>query len=249
MLTAHKVRVMVFGVLASLSLGVYAQSGGALERIVPPSSQLRLTLPLGPLSVETFLREASAVAHVAIGLETIPPIQLPPHVVFHPSRPMQMVPMGGKSMHGVIEALIEADRRYECHDLGSMLEIAPTTQRNDPMDPLNRRVAEFALENKSVAEALDAVRRIFEPTYPGSVGTASSGPPPPDVAQTQEQQQRLFSVHVQRVTVREVLNAIVQAHGELSWIVRYKRAPVSEQTMLLQFEGFAGWSRLVTFGN
>ena len=51
-----------------------------------------------------------------------------------------------------------------------------------------------------------------------------------------------FSVHLVNAPVREVLNAIVPAHGDVWWHVSYRESPPIYRHCTIRLNGFDNWS-------
>jgi len=95
-------------------------------------------------------------------------------------------------------------------------------------DFLDTELPAFTAKNVTVLEVLAQYRRVFDLTAPTSVAgalTSTLSAPNEDTTERQrivaESLTRRFSVDRSNVTARDVLNAICQAHGSLSWKVQH----------------------------
>jgi len=83
---------------------------------------------------------------------------------------------------------------------------------------LDTEVPAFHLSNATIQDALEAVHRLLDGTRkPEGFGNAFG----PAARQFSD---RRFSLTLGRTTVRALLDAIVVAHGDASWVVRYRQA-------------------------
>jgi len=237
--------------LAPLALAMFvitAHAAGQSDRVIPASPRIQIGLPFSG-EVESLLMTVSAVARVKLGVETepaLPPAAQQPHVA--PQRPHydSKHVYNRRPVSDVLNDLVAIVPTYLWRERGGVLEIGPVRRMTDgPNSPLNQVVPSFDVENGSAAEALTAVRRLFEPGYAGSKGFIASGPPLG--AAGIEQGERLFSVHLKNATVREVLDAVVSAHGELAWFARYQGPEARADTLILRLQSFDGWGRMTVF--
>ena len=95
---------------------------------------------------------------------------------------------------------------------------------------LDERVPEFSLKDTTARRAIEALHRVFDPTYPSgpealprrmSLLTGADEDPQQFYKRLAVLDGRTFSVDVRHGTVRDALNAIVLAHGASAWTVNY----------------------------
>lgn len=86
--------------------------------------------------------------------------------------------------------------------------------------PLDRRVASFEHDLPTVSAVRDAMRRVLL-TSLADGSPASSGPGVELITSGGQAADRPIAVRMRNATIREILNEISRAHGELTWGVRY----------------------------
>ncbi len=172
------------------------------------------------------------------------PDKLPPRVVPAPPREDSKQLITGKRAGDAFQAIVDADRRYVWQDRHSVIQFYPVNQFNDPGAPLNRTIKEFVVEHGTLQDALTAVRRLFNPAFQPS-GVMQSGFSLSEAAEAEGKE--VFSVNVHNATLRDVLNAIVTAHGAAMWFVAYRDSPATLQNMTLELRTFGGWALATGF--
>ena len=164
-------------------------STAVLDRIVGRGpNQLRLVVH-GPSESGVF--DLANATRVPMGIEFLNPashFQVPD------------IPATGRTLREVLDAMIAVDPRYEWREMDGVIVIRPVGAWNDPRDMLFRIVEPIHLIDVTPD---DAIRRIArEVGYPHPI-TAFPGKP--------------MSLDLPQGTVLDLANAIVRAHGELTW--------------------------------
>jgi hypothetical protein len=224
--------------MAGLRAAQPAGNGPRLaDRVVTSGTGLQLQSPESPLAVKAAMEFTARTARVPMGIELLPAESLPQRVVRRPVSAMMAVDT--MTVSSILDRVRQANPKYECHEVEGLIQVAPTDSLSNSAAPLNRAVAAVDLPTTDATEALAVVRRVFDPNYvlPKQelyIGTHYS----PEALQ---QGGRKFALRFPGGTVRQLLNAIVKAHGDLLWIVEYKRPPATPETMVLSVRSFEGW--------
>jgi hypothetical protein len=227
-----------------------------LSILVAPVAGI-LAMAQGPPSTEQMLVLGSlagfqARSHVPMGIEL-----RPSGAVIAPDAPpesrIRALPLTPPRLAGgdpravpsssvirrALDEFVAANPGYAWATSGLLVHVQPSRAVEDAADWLNAPVASFALSGAAVRDALVALRRLFDPGYDGSRVVAGRMPPMQASAASQprermeQAQDRRFDVSLQGVRVREVLDAIVLAHGEASWLVSFDGpAPVADRARI-----------------
>lgn len=134
-----------------------------------------------------------------------------------------------------------ADRRgstYEWRLVQGVYEIHPQGFTDKPSVALNRRVPVFSGQFGSVAEALAAVHRIFDPSYRQRRPIGPTHEPD----RLRSLIERPLQIKLANVTVREILDELVRQHGAMIWRVEYRTSSGLYNGAAFSFIGFDGWS-------
>jgi hypothetical protein len=234
-----KVSTPLFAIIAIVTCSSWPLAATAQtlsDRMLVTGHNTTLTRPV--TNVKAIVEEVGRATRAAVGLEQVPALPLPPRVVRKRTVESQ-TPLAGKRIGEILDLLVNADPRYTWRDRGSIIEIAPKDLVDS--DPLNIIIADFTLDNATVDAALVALHRVFDPAYSGPTGVVHTGIRPSLDAEAQGT--RPFTVHLHNSRLREVLNAIAVAHGDLMWFVGFTQAPAAVEHMTLEFVTFDGWSR------
>ena len=116
----------------------------------------------------------------------------------------------GKTVREALEALTAADPRYTWRDDDGVIVVYP--RLNNPAESLlDSQVGPLRLDGIDAQDAFVLLRRLF-----GQPGDFASGPG----------DTKRFSVEVREgSTLRQLLNAIVRAHGSLAWVIQETPVP------------------------
>lgn len=199
------------------------------------------------------LRAFLGLSRVPIGVEVRPldaptpsAASLPPRVVRLPlGLPPPDLPPGSRPP---IDDFLSRNPDYEAVADGPLFAVGPRGSTGDPENWLNARMPVFEIRDATAEEALTQLERAFDPTY-DITRVVASEPVPPDTAVAMQRlsaigraRQRRFSLQRSTPTVREVLNAIVLAHGEASWIVTFRGPTPSREASRIDIVFWRGAS-------
>jgi hypothetical protein len=117
----------------------------------------------------------------------------------------------GKTVQEVLDAVVAANPRYAWRDDDGVIVIYPKV--GSPAESLlQSHVGSFTLLDVDALGAYDAVRQLFALPFIAGLGDT-----------------KRFSVDVaEGSTFRQLLNAIVRAHGTLAWVIEPTHPPQSE---------------------
>lgn len=108
-----------------------------------------------------------------------------------------------RPLRAVLDALIEADPRYEWREDAGVIVLRPIAAWADDTSPLHAALEGLTLDNITAGDALDVLARMVG-VRPPSIGLDT----------------RRFSLQVRPgATWLEALNAIVREHGALTWTI------------------------------
>lgn len=102
------------------------------------------------------------------------------------------------------------------------------TAKPDPASPFDQGVHDVRWPNVFAGKALDGIYSLL------FAAVRYNAPPP-----TLDLSDRVFTVDVRDGTVRDVLNALVVAHGQLTWFARYSSdAPMGSARVTVRLRDF-----------
>ena len=184
------------GLLCGLILGwsapAFAQS--VLDRVIG-QAPWHQPLTLTQLNGQN-IGLLALVARVPIGIES--------HRL--PFKAKWSIPATGRTLREVLDALMAAQPGYSWEESDGVVLIRPIERASEDRDILNIRIGRFQLRDADAADAMSALATLF-----GVVRTEGPG------------DTRRFSVDVaDDSTIRDVLNAIVRAHGTMAWAFEHK---------------------------
>jgi len=179
--------------LLASSAPVFAQS--VLDRVVGPTPWNQ-PLTLTQLNGQNIGGLALA-ARVPMGIESGQ----------RPFRANWSIPATGRPLREVLDALIAVEPGYVWEEMDGLILIRPVERASGDRDVLSIQIDRFQLRDVRSADAINALAVLF-----GAGGVAGPG------------DTRRFSVDMpDGSTIREVLNAIVRAHGTLAWAYEHKQ--------------------------
>ena len=120
-------------------------------------------------------------------------------------------------------------------ELDGVIVMRPLEAWSDANNVLNRKLSGFVMHEGNFARALSLWR------------AAAFGDESPSLSRQpgrSEHAKRKFSVNAGPLPLSDVLDAIVRAHGALSWMVSYKAAPATLETMVVDLHTFDGEATL-----
>jgi hypothetical protein len=211
--------VMALTVLAAL-MGGSAVIGGqgparARDAVVPADARV---LPVASIGEDALRRLASISgrwAQVPVAVEVV-------------AKPMSEAdtrawavggdPEAGRTVAALLDELVVRDGRYGWRDVGGVAVVRPVDAWNDESHLLHRRIGRVELNGVTMAEAVEAIYRLFgEPVGRGGGEVPVSTEPGLDEATKADAKERRASLILENPTVLEVLNSYVLAHGAATW--------------------------------
>jgi hypothetical protein len=153
----------------------------------------------------------------------------------------------GLSLTDAVQLLLRHDRRYLARTAGGVLNIRPLGAIDAPDDFLNRVLPRFELDHRPLSEALHAVHLAVDPGYrlpprhPGRLHTLTQRDPE-RAAVVRAALDRPVTVSLTNSAVRDVLNAMAVADGEMWWYVSYRSNLGVYLESKITFAGFDNWA-------
>ena len=128
--------------------------------------------------------------------------KLPMGIEFLPGRhpPLRNIPATGRPLRDVLDEMVAVDPRYEWPEMEGVIVIRPATSWTDPDHALFRIVRPVRLIDVSPQDAVQRLAR--ELGYPHPLSFPGG---------------KLLTLDLPQGTVLDLANAIVRAHGELTW--------------------------------
>jgi len=202
--------------------------------------------------VELDVLRAAAGARVHVGFERIQDEPLPERVIPRPLRPEQ-VDLAGQPLGQVLDRLTKEAPPLRRSSPPSVYQftwkedegvISVTPLRGQPSF-LDSIVPSIELKDTTLPAAATVIHRLFDAQSPDTSRAADELPRV--FMGTQDsflEKRRIFkrtlSISLRNATVREVLNALVKAHGEASWVVIYSDSTLTYQNCDIAFAAFNG---------
>jgi hypothetical protein len=159
--------------------------------------------------------------------------------------PNTMLVLSGLRFDAAINLIIEHDQRYTVTRSNGLLNVRPTSSLNMRDDFLNRRISRFEATNVSVLDMLDRIHRELNPNHRSRhrelhlQRIREQDPKRADAIQFQIH--RPITVSLANVSIRDILNAVVAANGEIWWSVTYQSHLGSYEECTIAFAGFDNW--------
>jgi hypothetical protein len=155
------------------------------------------------------------------------------------NEPTRMLDLSGLTLAEAVPLVLSHCPGYESQTVNGVLTVAPPgALERDRV--LTTRLRVFGVANMPAWGALDALRRTLFREAPRS----PAGRPMSPMPAVRDSQMKPVSVKLDKPTVRQVLDALVTAHGALTWVCE----PASDNgPMRLSLEG-SGWSVSISFG-
>lgn len=173
-----------------------------IDMLLPPSvTRLHakgITHLASSLGVPSGFEEAGAFAEFVSK-----PFRVPKEGVSTEPREEFMVPVSGLTLRQALDAYVAADRRYEWREMDGVVVMRPVASWARADHPLAATAGAVRLRDARISEAFDALRGAVESTRR-----------PPALPFGDEQR---ISVDFPGGSVLHLANAIVRAHGRLSW--------------------------------
>ena len=187
---------------------------------------IRVIRPATDSSARLLAIQIARTGHVALGFEEAEE-RLTPRADEPASRELPAV-----TVEQGLSDLVWMDPRYQWRVVDGAIVIRPTRAWHDKANALNHRVPHLEWRDRSAMRALTGIVALL-----GLGVMAESSVSPGD---------RLFSVSVGPGSLVDVMNACVEAHGHLGWLVRYRDEDFDEAAPghKTRFEvGFIGLDR------
>jgi hypothetical protein len=126
----------------------------------------------------------------------------------------------GLTVAQALDQIVASDPRYEWREHHGVIHVRPLAAFQDRNHFLNRRVAQFKLENAIPLHATFEVHRVYRPDceirHPiyteDRDGYLSKGHP---------SMRTPVTLSLTNVTVIEIMDAVISAHGQLYWNLTY----------------------------
>ena len=159
----------------------------------------------------------------------------------------------GLTLAQALDQVVATDARYEWRERNGVIHVRPKTAFADAGHFLNTRVDRFEVKEALPLHATFEVHRIFRPgcvirhpIYTDDREEYLSGEPPA--------LRELVSVSLRNVTVLDVLDEVIKAHGRLAWNLTYRLpadvtppAPAKYEYAIFSFfdrPSVGGWWRM-----
>jgi hypothetical protein len=220
---------------------------GVFGAKVDDQAAKRIRVPLKPTGADfnSVVARLTTVSRVPLGFETV--------------RTAKPVGTGGSFRDGqpslshaldvtdlpVAEALVkitdlEVDgpvHRYEWTTDADVFHVRPVSFRNNRTVALNRPFTAVELHVSNVLDALYAVHRLFDSTY-----STEARPPAHLPERLRSQYYSPISLSLRNTSGRAVLDAIIRAHGAISWTAEYSTVDGRYTGLKLSLLGFDNWT-------
>ena len=248
--------LLVISVVAVL--GLASRQAGLTSRTVSEvdGHPIVVSFPMVDGAVlEMNILRATAAARVPVGLERVRDEPLPDRVRRNVGSPERAV-LTGHSLGDVLNLLTAQAPpllssaalgiyRFSWQEHDGMISVTPVRGQASFLDTL---IPVFELKAGTLSSAATAIHRFFDPQFPDRSGAADQTPPSMLVAEANYEAylekrtvlKKPFSVALTNVTVRQVLDGIAKAHGEVSWIVTYHDTAMAYAQSRLSFAAFNG---------
>jgi hypothetical protein len=207
--------------LASLSIVLFvvldvtlAVAQPVLERVVglDPSEQPVTITRIDGQTIGTLARASG----VPMGFEGL-----------QPSNMLMAVVATKRSLRDVLDEMVAADRRYEWREDDGVIVVRPVEAWNDQSSSFNRPIDGITLQNVTATDLFPVLTRIVGVRVVPTTGLADT--------------KRMSLQIANDSTLLSALNAMVRAHGILSWSVEPSRSgDRAFPTTLSLFVGSAG---------
>jgi hypothetical protein len=167
-------------------------------------------------------------AHVPAGIEYEPAACTRPAAA--PPRLLGEISFRGLTLSATMDMLVEVAPLYEWRDEGGVVVLRPRQAWRDEKHFLNQRVENLVVHEGTLNTALARLQTMLGPWTFGEVRPASNS----------EQMTPTFDVSTGRVLAYEAMNAVVQAHGDARWIVRYCRPDARYEFATIELDTYDG---------
>jgi hypothetical protein len=188
---------------------------------IPPSKrrivgQASIYLPMTRFAIAESLKDIAAGSNVLTGFEAA----ADPAEDADPPRHVRAWSVEGLRVSQALDMLTAVDDRYGWREVDGVINVRPKTAFDDANHFLHRRVNKFTLRDALPLEATFAVHRIFRPTCQITHPIYDEGRDE-FVAELPLLEQLLVTFEARNMTVLQILNGFIRAHGALHWNVSY----------------------------
>jgi hypothetical protein len=165
-------------------------SASILDRIVGTKSDGSAIVLNGPYP--SAIRDLAKATKVPMGVEFLGPGKRPLTGSIHAT---------GNTLRWVLDAIVAVDSRYEWRELQGVIVVRPATAWNDPEHLFSKSVPAVRLIDVSPQAAVERLAKQLG--HPDPLAGIPHG--------------KLLSIDAPPSTVFDLANAILRAHGELTW--------------------------------
>jgi hypothetical protein len=133
-------------------------------------------------------------------------------------------PLAGLTVGQALDQIVATDPRYEWREYRGVIHVRPQAAFKDPNHFLNRRVAQFKLEKAIPLHATFEVHRIYRPDC--EIRHPIYSDDRDDFLSKEHPSMRTpVTLTLTNVTVLEIMDAVINTHGQLYWNVTYHVPP------------------------
>jgi hypothetical protein len=223
-------RLRTRAVFQTLAIGLMAMSG------CRPHEALKVgTLRVFPNQLELALQQLAIQTHLQFGLE-LQPSEASAGV----SDSAASIDVSGLPATAAFAKVVEANGSYRWREVDGMILVRPIASTG--VEWLDQRIDNFEVHDVTAKDAVYSVHRVFDPAY-------KSPPTASQVLDRYREQPEKFasvmkpvSVSLHQSAVWQVLDAIANAHGRLSWIVKYQGGKVAADRAIVELCSLDKWT-------
>jgi hypothetical protein len=209
-----------------------APAGRPTDALLPgPPETITIDQPANLFAAFTVFTRVLDAAGVRYGLEgpawdpASPPIDLA-------RLGGDVVMLGGRRLGDALDLVVKAAPQYRWAERDGIIVVRASAEGASLLD---RRIKEFALKDAAPRSALEEVMTAIDPSRPRSVGIVGFGRPGSGAGFKPGRVGRNVTLSLKDVTVQTILSGIARENGELSWTIKYDRAPADVESASLTF--------------
>jgi hypothetical protein len=201
----------------------------------PAASRLVVSVPVTAIEMTGALHRLSRINGAQFGIELLQAAVDPAtQRAVQPGR--NQYDLTGLPTNAVLDRLTRFLPDYTWSESRGVYHVRAQALQGRSNLALDRIVPTFFGTFANVNEALAAVHRLFDPTFPPRADAF-----PNANAETRAALTKVFSVSLTNVTVREILDEMAHQHGSLSWQAQYRDTAGGYPGMVLRFTGPPAW--------
>ena len=189
------------------------------------TGNVTLTLPVGTCTIPRLARRIAEDLKVPAGIEVLP------GQCVGPRRVREAVMLTGMTLAEAMDRAISEDPRYWWTLTDGVLVIRPLQAWGEREHFLHRTLTSFEIENRNLDGITQLVRQVL--------ADRPVSDQPDRVINTEEGDRRL-SLELSGTSIYDTLNAIVRAHGALTWQLSYCREPALQHLSMVVLRTFDG---------